>query len=143
MKLNKSKISSLAIAAILLLNNQNNTEAVALSKVENLEFFMLNKGKASYADSDFDNQLVQLDSNLESHNHGRMRVQDDFNVAAVDDIMKKYDETEKAEKQNEEFVKVLKKDNKLLTFFIENYSPGTDANDDTKFISYEFSKFCE
>ena len=49
---------------------------------------------------------------------------DDTDIAAVDDIMKKYDETEKAEKQNEDFVKVLKGNDKLLSFFIENYSPG-------------------
>ena len=68
---------------------------------------------------------------------------DDTDIAAVDDIMKKYDETEKAEKQNEDFVKVLKGNDKLLSFFIENYSPGQDQADDEKFISYEFSKFSE
>uniref|UniRef100_A0A7S3CKD3 Uncharacterized protein n=1 Tax=Strombidium rassoulzadegani TaxID=1082188 RepID=A0A7S3CKD3_9SPIT len=57
--------------------------------------------------------------------------------------MKKYDQKEKAEKQNEEFVKVLKKDDKLLNFFIENYQPGADQADDEKYISYEFSKFSE
>ena len=53
--------------------------------------------------------------------------------------MKRYDETEKKEKQDEEFVKVLQKDEKLKNFFISNYSPGTDAADDEKFISYAFS----
>lgn len=61
----------------------------------------------------------------------------------VDDLMKAYDNKEKSEKQNEEFVKVLKKDDKLLNFFIENYQPGADAQDDEKFLSYEFSKFSE
>ena len=40
-------------------------------------------------------------------------------------------------------MKVLKKDDKLLKFFIENYQPGVDANDDEKYISFEFSKFSE
>lgn len=57
--------------------------------------------------------------------------------------MKKYDQKEKAEKQNEDFVQVLKKDSKLLNFFIQNYQPGADTADDEKYISYEFSKFSE
>jgi hypothetical protein len=36
-----------------------------------------------------------------------MTLRDDIDVAAVDDIMKKYDQNEKVEKQNEEFVSVL------------------------------------
>ena len=72
-----------------------------------------------------------------------MQQKDDGNLSAVDDLMKQYDIKEKAEKQNEEFVKVLKKDDKLLNFFIENYQPGADQQDDEKFISYEFSKFSE
>ena len=55
-----------------------------------------------------------------------MQQKDDGNLSAVDDLMKYYDIKEKAEKQNEEFVKVLKKDDKLLNFFIENYQPGAD-----------------
>ena len=35
-------------------------------------------------------------------------------MGAVDDLMKKYDTEEKNTKQNEDFVKVLKKDDKLL-----------------------------
>ena len=42
-------------------------------------------------------------------------------MSGVDDLMKKYDTEEKNTKQNEDFVKVLKKDDKLLNFFIENY----------------------
>ena len=64
-------------------------------------------------------------------------------MSGVDDLMKKYDTEEKNTKQNEDFVKVLKKDDKLLNFFIENYQPGADASDDEKYISYEFSKFSE
>ena len=37
----------------------------------------------------------------------------------------------------------MKKDDKLLNFFIENYQPGADTQDDEKFISYEFSKYSE
>lgn len=72
-----------------------------------------------------------------------MQQKDDGDMGAVDELMKQYDSKEKNEKQNEEFVKVLKKDDKLLNFFIENYQPGADAQDDEKFISYEFSKFSE
>lgn len=53
--------------------------------------------------------------------------------------MKRYDDSEKVEKQNEEFVKVLNKDEKIRNFFIQNYSPGNDPSDDEKFISYTFS----
>ena len=38
---------------------------------------------------------------------------------------------------------MLKKDEKLLHFFIENYQPGADLADDEKYLSYEFSKFSE
>ena len=64
-------------------------------------------------------------------------------MSGVDDLMKRYDTEEKNVKQNEDFVKVLKKDDKLLNFFIENYQPGADPSDDEKYISYEFSKFSE
>ena len=37
----------------------------------------------------------------------------------------------------------MKKDDKLLNFFIENYQPGADQQDDEKFLSYEFSKYSE
>lgn len=57
--------------------------------------------------------------------------------------MKRYDDTEKKTKQNEEFVNVLKKDDKLKNFFLENYVPGTDAADDEKFIAFSFSQFSE
>ena len=53
-----------------------------------------------------------------------MTLKDDIDVAAVDDIMKKYDQTEKVEQQNEEFISVLKKDDKLKSFFLDNYTPG-------------------
>ena len=97
--------------------------------------------KKSNENSIDDEELLQIHSNL--HNKLITKSLDDSDIAAVDDIMKKYDEKEKAEKQKEDFVKVLKGNDKLLSFFIENYSPGSDAADDEKFISYEFSKFSE
>ena len=57
--------------------------------------------------------------------------------------MKKYDENEKVEKQNQEFVKVLNNDDKIRNFFLQNYNPGADAADDEKYISYVFSKYSE
>ena len=72
-----------------------------------------------------------------------MGTKDDQDVAAVDDIMKKYDQKEKIENDNEEFINVLKKDEKLRNFFVENYTPGFNEADDNKFVSYEFSKFSE
>ena len=94
-----------------------------------------------------DNNEIEDDVLLQLNSHSKNKLIihsiDESDVAAVDDIMKKYDETEKAEKQNEDFVKVLKGNDKLLSFFIENYSPGQDLADDEKFISYEFSKFSE
>tara|TARA_B110000503_G_C6941001_1_gene326928 strand:+ start:255 stop:608 length:354 start_codon:yes stop_codon:yes gene_type:complete len=57
--------------------------------------------------------------------------------------MKKYDQKENVEKQNEEFVTTMKHDDKLRSFFVENYTPGFNDQDDQKFISYEFSKFSE
>lgn len=57
--------------------------------------------------------------------------------------MKKYDENEKVEKSNEEFVKVLSEDEKIRTFFLQNYNPGADQADDEKYISYVFSKYSE
>ena len=68
---------------------------------------------------------------------------DDFDVSGVDDLMRKYDENEKKEKQNQEFVTVLSKDEKIRSFFLQNYNPGIDAADDERFISYEFSKYSE
>ena len=68
---------------------------------------------------------------------------DDLDVMAVDDLMKKYDEKEKIEKQNQDFVKVLKSDDKLQKFFLENYNPGADPADDEKYISFEFSTYSE
>ena len=61
----------------------------------------------------------------------------------VDDIMDKYDSNEKKKQADEEFINVLKTDDKLLNFFVENYNPGADKMDDEKFVSYEFSKFSE
>ena len=61
----------------------------------------------------------------------------------VEDLMAKYDSTEKTEKADEEFIKVLKTDDKLLNFFVENYNPGADKQDDRKFVTFEFSKFSE
>ena len=57
--------------------------------------------------------------------------------------MAKYDKQEKRQEANEEFIDVLKTDDKLLNFFVQNYNPGNDPNDDEKFVSYEFSKFSE
>lgn len=62
---------------------------------------------------------------------------------AVDDLMKKYDDKEKIEQQNQDFVKVLKSDEKIQKFFLENYNPGSDPADDEKFISFEFSNYSE
>jgi len=47
------------------------------------------------------------DTKLSAKGRSRMTIKDDIDVAAVDDIMKKYDQTEKVEKQNEEFISVL------------------------------------
>lgn len=68
---------------------------------------------------------------------------DDVDLSGVDDLMKKYDENEKVEKQNQDFVKVLGSDEKIRTFFLQNYNPGADAADDEKYISYVFSKYSE
>ena len=84
-------------------------------------------------------ETPEMDSLIQLQNGHK----DDFDMAAVDDIMKKYDLQEKNQKQNEDFVQVLKKDEKLLNFFIENYQPGTNQIDDEKYVSYEFSKFSE
>ena len=74
---------------------------------------------------------------------GSKQKQEDLDVAAVDDLMKKYDENEKEEKQNQEFVKVLNKDEKIRNFFLQNYNPGADSADDEKYVSYVFSKYSE
>jgi len=76
---------------------------------------MLNKKKSE--SSLTDDQLVQMDigseenifedTKLQAKSRTRMTIKDDIDVAAVDDIMKKYDQTEKVEKQNEEFISVL------------------------------------
>ena len=44
-----------------------------------------------------------------------MQQKDEGDLGAVDELMKQYDSKEKNEKQNEEFVKVLKKDDTLQT----------------------------
>jgi hypothetical protein len=38
---------------------------------------------------------------------------------------------------------LLKTDDKLLSYFIANYNPGTDPVDDEKFLAYEFGKYSE
>lgn len=38
---------------------------------------------------------------------------------------------------------MLKSDEKIRKFFLENYNPGTDKADDDRFISFEFTKYCE
>jgi hypothetical protein len=40
--------------------------------------------------------------------------------------MKRYDDKENKIKKNEEFVKVLKKDDRVGNFFVQDYTPGTD-----------------
>ena len=115
------------MAALMLLAASDfsiNNQVVALNKLENLQFMMMSKKNKKQAEEPSDLMLAQLDQ--ESSESER----DEEDVAAVDDLMKKYDQTEKIEKDNEEFVNVLKKDEKLLNFFVENYSPGTDYNDD-------------
>tara|TARA_B110001450_G_C17476701_1_gene422487 strand:- start:364 stop:537 length:174 start_codon:yes stop_codon:yes gene_type:complete len=57
--------------------------------------------------------------------------------------MEDYDKKEQKQKQDEEFINVLKTDDKMLNFFVENYNPFADKADDEKFISYEFSKYSE
>lgn len=57
--------------------------------------------------------------------------------------MKKYDDNEKVEKSNQEFVKVLTNDEKIRNFFLQNYNPGADPADDEKYVSYVFSKYSE
>lgn len=115
------------MAALMLLAASdfgNNNQVVALNKLENLQFMMMSKKNKKQSEEPSDLMLAQLAQ--ESSESER----DEEDVAAVDDLMKKYDQTEKIEKDNEEFVNVLKKDEKLLNFFVENYSPGTDYNDD-------------
>ena len=68
---------------------------------------------------------------------------DDADSFMVDDLMAKYDNDEKKEQQNVEFINVLKQDDKILNYFIANYNPGLDEADDEKYIAYEFSKFSE
>lgn len=112
---------------------------------------MMNKKKPQ--SSLTDDQLVQMDlgteedifedTKLQTKSRTRMTLKDDIDVAAVDDIMKKYDQNEKVEKQNEEFVSVLQKDDKLKSFFLDNYTPGYNEQDDQKFVSYTFSKYSE
>ena len=87
---------------------------------------MLNKKKASEPS---DLVLLQQGDDLDTLLDGSMagssttvqEEQHENEMGAVDDLMKKYDTEEKNTKQNEDFVKVLKKDDKLLNFFIENY----------------------
>ncbi len=64
-------------------------------------------------------------------------------MSSVDSLMEDYDKKEVKQKQDEEFINVLKTDDKMLNFFVENYAPFADKADDEKFISYEFSKFSE
>lgn len=112
---------------------------------------MLSKSKNPSGDAPSDLQLIQqhddldslLDSSMIAANKAAFEDKHDTDMGAVDDLMKKYDNQEKTSQQNEDFVKVLKKDEKLLNFFIENYQPGADPSDDEKYISYEFSKFSE
>ena len=95
---------------------------------------MMNK---KHADSQPSNlEFVQLNSNS-------VDLDTSTDVMAVDDLMKQYDDKEKKLKENEEFITVLKKDDHLSTFFLENYTPGSDNADDEKFISYVFSKYSE
>ena len=127
----------------------SSAQAIKQQKVADLQFFMLNKKSANQGPSDL--MLLQqgddLDSLLDSSMTASTKTLAEENheneMGNVDDIMKAYDTKEKATTENEDFVKVLKKDDKLLNFFIENYQPGADASDDEKYISYEFSKFSE
>ena len=119
----------------------NNNKAVALNKLENLQFMMMAKKNKKHSEAPSDLSLAQLDQ--ESSESEQEKTKDEEDVAAVDDLMKKYDQVEKTQNENEEFVNVLKKDEKLLNFFVENYSPGNDYNDDQKYISYVFSKYSE
>ena len=57
--------------------------------------------------------------------------------------MKKYDDNEKIEKQNQDFVKVLNEDEKMKSLFLQNYNPGSDATDDDKYVSFVFSMYSE
>ena len=87
---------------------------------------MLNKKKASEpSDLVLLQQGDDLDTLLDGSMAGSSKTvqeeQHENEMGAVDDLMKKYDTEEKNTKQNEDFVKVLKKDDKLLNFFIENY----------------------
>ena len=111
---------------------------------------MLNKKHAEESgpsDMEFVQQADDLDTLLDGSMAGSSKTvqeeQHENEMSGVDDLMKKYDTEEKNTQQNEDFVKVLKKDDKLLNFFIENYQPGADVSDDEKYISYEFSKFSE
>ena len=131
----------------------SSAQAIKQQKVADLQFFMLNKKGASAESAPSDIEFVQQGDDLDSLLDGSMSMagstktvheeEHDNEMGAVDDLMSKYDTNEKNVKQNEDFVKVLKKDDKLLSFFIENYQPGADPSDDEKYVSYEFSKFSE
>ena len=73
----------------------------------------------------------------------QLQGQKDVDLDGVNDLMEKYDTNEKKEQSNEDFIDLLKTDDKVLTFFIQNYAPGVDASDDDKFLAYEFSKYSE
>ena len=105
---------------------------------------MMNK-KKTHADVPSDNMLLQMNHKSHIHSVSDESEQniDEFDMGNVDDIMAKYESDEKKQKADEEFIKVLKTDDKLLNFFVENYNPGADKMDDEKFVTYEFSKFSE
>ena len=109
------------VAIAMLLATSGEVEGTKLNEIESLQLMSLSKN--SDQENELDNQeLLQIQSNLIAHH--KIKSVDDVDIAAVEDIMNQYDAKEKVEKQNEEFIKVLKGNDKLLSFFIENYSPG-------------------
>lgn len=156
MKLKQAEQALILVMAGSLAASEQQANALTIknqaSQIEDLQLMIMAKsGSKSFDDSNNnpdDNVLLQtgIEEKHRSAHRATMELKqksDDLDVMAVDDLMRKYDEKEKVEKQNQDFVKVLKSDEKIQKFFLENYNPGADQADDEKFISFEFSKYSE
>ena len=104
---------------------------------------MMNKQHPKVQDLPANDVLMQIDQTIHSNHKNKNEQKDDFDMSNVDSLMEDYDKKEKKQQQDEEFINVLKSDDKMLNFFVENYNPFADKADDEKFISYEFSKYSE
>ena len=125
-----------SIFAAHLSNNDAIVLAVNVQKLENLEFFMMNKKQEASPPENM--QLLQLAEHQTLNQRQRAR-----DISDVDDIMDKYDSTETKIKSNTDFITLLKNDDTILNYFIANYNPGANPNDDEKFLAYEFGKYSE